>query len=124
MAFFFIKWRQYQTAIVDRAMHKVFSIDRITALTPIIRDRIPLTITFHPVKNSINSNFNLLNSDSNSSNISSHWPLFSFKKDRNLCTFLVKGTLPSNKEPGTFIHSRKRNQTCPFVVSRTTITGP
>ena len=34
--------------------------------------------------------------------------LFSFKKDRNLRTFLVKGTLPSNKEPGTFRCSRKR----------------
>ena len=38
--------------------------------------------------------------------------------------FFVKRTLPSNKEPGTFRCSRKRCLTCPFVVSRTTVTGP
>ena len=71
--------------------------------------------------------FNLLNSDSSTSNIISQRPLFSFKKDRNLNlhTFLVKGILPSNKEIGTFRCSRKRFLSCsPFVVSRTTVTGP
>ena len=85
-------------------------------------------ITFHPVNNSIkpivNCNFNLLNSDSSTCNIFSQRPLFSLKKNRNLRTFLVKGTLPSNKEPGTFRCSRKRCLTCTFVVSRTTVTGP
>ena len=75
--------RQYPAAIVDRAMHKAFSIDRITALTPKTRaasDRIPFTITFHPVNNSIklivNRNFNLPNSDSSTFNNFSQRPLF------------------------------------------------
>ena len=60
--------RQYPAAIVDRAMHKAFSIYCTTALTQKTRaanDRIPFTITFHSVNHSIkpivNSNFNLLN---------------------------------------------------------------
>ena len=80
--------RQYPAAIVDLAMNKTFSIDCITAFTPNTRaaiDRIPFTITFHQVNNSIkpivNRNFNLLSSDSSTSNIFSQRPLFSFKKD-------------------------------------------
>ena len=68
--------RLYPAAIVDRAMHKAFSIDRTTALAPKTRaanDRIPFTINFHPVNNSfkpiVNRNLNLLNSDSGTSNI-------------------------------------------------------
>ena len=71
--------QKYLAVIVDGAIHKAFSIDRITALTPKIRaasDLIPFTITFHPVNNSIkpiaNCNFNLLNSDSSTSDIFSH----------------------------------------------------
>ena len=82
--------RQYPAAIVESAMNKAFPIDRITALTLKTRaasDRIPFTITFYPVNNSIKSIVNR--------NFSQR-PLFSFKKDRNPCTFLVKGTLPSN----------------------------
>ena len=112
-------------------MSKALSIDRITALTPkthAASDRILFTITFHPVNNSIkpiiNCNCNLLNSDSSTSIIFNQRLLFSFKKDHNLFTFLVKGTLPSNKESGTFCYSRKQCLTCPFVVSSTTVTGP
>ena len=125
MRSFFIN-RQYLAAIVDRDMSKALSIDRITALTPKTRaasDRIPFTITFHPVNNSIkpivNRNFNLLNSHCSTSNIFYQRPLFSFKKDHNLRAFFVKGTLPSNEEPGTYRCSRKRCLTWPFVVSCT-----
>ena len=59
--------RQYPAAIVDRAMHKAFSIDRLTELTSKTRaasDRILFTMSFHPVNNSlkpiVNRNFNLL----------------------------------------------------------------
>ena len=75
MSSFFIN-HQYLVAIVDPAMHKGLSIGRITALSPKTRavsDRIPFTITIHPVNNSIkpivNRNFNILNSDSSTSNI-------------------------------------------------------
>ena len=46
-----------------------------------LNDRIPFTITFHPVNNSIkpivNRNFKLLKSDSSTSNIFNQRPLFS-----------------------------------------------
>ena len=54
MRSFFIN-RQYPgpAAVVDRAMHKAFSINRITVLTPKTRaasDRILFAITFHPIQ--------------------------------------------------------------------------
>jgi hypothetical protein len=131
MRSFFLK-RGYPLAIVNRALHKASSIDRKTALTPkprtAVNDRIPFTLTFHPVNNSIkpiiHRNFNLLHSDTRTANIFNERPLFSFKRARNLRSFLVKGTLPSNNNPGTFRCSRKRCFTCPFLSSRTSITGP
>ena len=131
MRSFFIN-RQYPVSIVDRAMHKAFSIDRITAFTPkacAASDRILFTITFHPVNNPIklivNCTFILLKSNSSTSNIFNQRPPFSFKKDRSrLRTFLVKGTLPSTKEPGTFRCSRIRCLTCPFVTDHFNSTTP
>ena len=129
MRSFFIN-RQYPVAFIDHAMSKALSTDRITALSPKTRAsaRILFTTTFHPVNNSIkpivNRNFNLLTSNSSTSNIFNQCPLFFFKKDCNLCTFWVKGTLLSNKEPGTFRCSCKRYLICPFVVLRITVTGP
>ena len=89
MRSFFIN-RQYPAAIVDHAMNKALSIDRIIALTPKTRaasDRIPFTITFHPVNNSIkpivNRNFNILNSDSSTSNILLLWKDCSSNRDHN-----------------------------------------
>ena len=121
MRSFFIN-RRYPAAVVQRAKHKAFSVDRITALTPKTRaasDRIPFTVTFHPVKNSIkpivNRYFNLLNSYFSTSNISSQRPLISFKKDRNRRTFLFKGTLSSSKDPCTFRCSPKRCLICNFT---------
>ena len=79
--------RQYPAAIIDRAMNKAFSTDRTTALTPKTRaasDRIPFTITFHPVNNSIkpivNLKFKVLNSDSSTSNISVNASFFLSRK--------------------------------------------
>ena len=97
-------------------------VEEDTPNTRAANDLIPFTINFHPVKNSIIIHLIqilallifLVNR-----------PLFSFKEaDRNHRTFLVKVTLPSNKEPGTFRCSRKRCLSCPFVVSRISVTGP
>ena len=55
-ALFFVN-RQYPVAIINRTIHKAFSTDCITALTPktcAANDRIPFTITFHSVDNSVN----------------------------------------------------------------------
>ena len=110
---------------------KVSNVSRESALTPNVRvtnNRTPFTITYHPLNNAIkpiiNRNFNFLASDPETSNIFSERPLFSFKRDRNIRNFLVRGVLPTNKEPGTFCCSRKRCNTCPYIVSRTSVTGP
>ena len=68
----------------------------------------------------------IVSPNSSTLNIFSQRPLFSFKKDSNLHGFLVKGTLPSNKQlqPDIFRCSCKRCLTCPFVASRTSVTGP
>ena len=51
-------------------------------------------------------------------------PLVSFKRDRNLRNSLVRSSLSSNLEPGTFNCSRKVCNTCPFIKSKTHIRGP
>ena len=62
--------------------------------------------------------------ESVTSNIFNDRPLFSFKRDRNLRSFLVKGVLRSANEPGTFRCSRKICYTCPHIISHTFIAGP
>ena len=131
MRSFFLS-RNYPSHVIDQAILKVSTIDRNTALTPNTRasdtERIPFTLTYHPRNNSIkpivHRNFSLLESDTNTSRIFNARPLFSYKRDRNLRSFLVKGVLPSDKEPGTFRCSRNRCNTCPYIVSHTSIAGP
>ena len=51
-------------------------------------------------------------------------PLFvPFKSDQNLRNSLVRSSLPSNLEPGTFNCFRKVCNTCPFINSKTHIEG-
>ena len=130
MRSFFLN-RNYPAHVIDHAIRKVSTIDRATALAPNSRSsnsRIPFTLTYHPfnnlIKPIINRNFSLLQTDSNTSNIFNERPLFSFKRDRNLRSFLVKGAFHSVKEPGTFRCSRPICSTCPYIVSHTHITGP
>ena len=93
-----------------RTIRKVSTIDRVTPLAPntrISNNRIPFTLTYHPLNNHIkpiiNRNFSLLVSDSNTSNIFNDRPLFSFKRDRNLRSFLVKRVIRSVKSPALFV---------------------
>ena len=51
-------------------------------------------------------------------------PLVSFRRDKSLCNSLLKVSLPSDLQPGTFRCSRKRCNTYPFVKSTTSIPGP
>ena len=41
--------------------------------------------------------------------------LISYKRDKNLSNFLVKSTLKSDHQPGTFKYARVRCRTCPFI---------
>ena len=94
--------------LVDRAIHKVFSI--ITALTPKARaasDRIPFTIAFHPVSNSskpiVNRNLNLLNSDSSTSNIFSDVRFSLKERSQSSHFFLFKEHCLSIKNLALFV---------------------
>ena len=69
-------------------------------------------------------NFKILQSDPETAPIFPNPPLISFKRDRNLRNSLVRSSLPSNLEPGTFNCSRKVCNTCPFINSKTHIHGP
>ena len=51
-------------------------------------------------------------------------PLVSFKRDKRLRNSLVKGSLSTELEPGTFKCSRKRCNTCPFITNTVSISGP
>ena len=130
MRSFFIN-RGYPHSLISDALAKVSKISRSSALTPKTpssSDRVPFTFTYHPVNNPLKSivrrNFNLLKSDSHTARIFDEPPLLSCKRARNLRSYLVKSTLPSDKEPGTFRCKRIRCNTCPFIASQTTVSGP
>ena len=130
MRSFFIN-RGYPHSLISDALAKVSKISRSSALTPKIpssSNRVPFTFTYHPVNNPLKSivrrNFNLLKSDSRTAEIFDEPPLLSCKRARNLRSYLVKSTLPSDKEPGTFRCNRSRCNTCPFIASQTAVSGP
>ena len=93
-----------------------------------IGGRIPLTLTFHPhnisVKNIILKNFKLLQHDPTTAEIFTQPLLISYKRDKNLSNFLVKSTLKSDHQPGTFKCARLRCRTCPFISNANKISGP
>ena len=66
----------------------------------------------------------ILMSDPETAPIFPNPPLVSFKRARNLRNSLVRSSLPSNLEPGTFNCSRKICRTCPFINSKRHIQGP
>jgi hypothetical protein len=130
MRTFFIN-RNYPANIVAQALAKATSVTRESALTSRNHNsvsRIPFPLTFHPanlgIKSIITRNFQLLTTDQETSAIFDQPPLFSFKRDRSLRDYLVKGTLLSEKESGTFKCSRSRCFTCPHISTHTTVTGP
>ena len=90
--------------------------------------RIPLPLTFHPhnisVKNIIIKNFKLLQHDSTTAEIFAQPLLVSCKRDKNLSNFLVKSTLKSDHQPGTFKCARVQCRTCPFISNANKISGP
>ena len=109
----FFAERNYPNSVVTDALERVHNISRETALKPSeskSEDRIPLIITYHPnnlrVKDIILKNFKLLQSDPDTANS------------------LVKRSLSTELEPGTFKCSRKRCNTCPFITNTVSISGP
>ena len=121
----------YPDSILSKALNRVQNVNRESALEPSASDneeRIPFTITFHPnnlaARNVVLRSFKILQSDPETAPIFPNLPLVSFKRDRNLRNSLVRSSLPSNLEPGTFNCSRKVCNRCPFINFKTHIRGP
>ena len=68
--------------------------------------------------------FKLLQSDPDTATIFEKPPLVSFKWGKNLHNSLVKGSLSTELEPGTFKCSCKQCNTCPFITNTVSISGP
>ena len=127
----FFSERGYSDSILSKALNRVQNVNRESALEPSASDneeRIHFTLTFHPnnlaARNVVLRNFKILQSDPETAPIFPNPPLVSFERDRNLRNSLVRSSLPSNLEPGTFNCSRKVCNTCPFINSKTKIRGP
>ena len=127
----FFSERGYPDSILSKALNRVQNVNRESTLEPSASDneeRIPFTLTFHPnnlaARNVVLRNFKILQPDPETAPIFPNPPLVSFKRDRNLRNSLVRSSLPSNLEPGTFNCSRKVCNTCPFINSKTHIRGP
>ena len=74
------------------------------------------------VKNIILKNFKLLQHDPTTAEIFAQPLLISYKRDKNLSNFLVKSTLKSDHQPGTFKCARVRCRT--FISNANKISGP
>ena len=127
----FFKNRGYPDSVVNTAQHRAQQIDRQLALQTSQKEkneRIPFTLTYDPhnlaAKNIILKNFKLLQNDNETGRIFSHPPLVSFKRDKNIGSFLVRSVLKSDDQPGTFKCARKRCNTGPFIHNAGKITGP
>ena len=127
----FFKTHGYSNPVVHNRKHLAQSVHLQSA--PLsshnkLEGRIPLTLTFHPhnisVKNIILKNFKLLQHDPTTAAILVQPLLFSYKRDKNLSNFLVKSTLKSDHQPGTFKCARVRCRTCPFISNANKISGP
>ena len=122
------KTRGYPDPVIRNSKHRTQSVHPQSA--PLsshnkLEGRIPLT--FHPhnisVKNMILKNFKLLQHDPTTAEIFAQPLLISYKRDKNLSNFLVKSTLKSDHEPGTFKCARVRCRTCPFISNANKISG-
>ena len=111
----FFKARGYPDPVIHNSKHRAQSVHPQSA--PLsshnkLEGRIPLTLTFHPhnisVKNIILKNFKLLQHDPTTAEIFAQPLLSSYKRDKNLSNFLVKSTLKSDHQPGTFKCARVR----------------
>ena len=70
------------------------------------------------------TNFKLLQHDPTTAEIFAQPLLISYKRNKNLSNFLVKSTLKSDHQPGTFKCARVRCRTCPFISNANKISGP
>ena len=124
----FFKTRGYPDPVIHNSKHREQSVHPQSASLSShnkLEGRIPLTLTFHPynisVKNIILKNFKLLQQDPPTAEIFAQPLLISYKRDKNLSHFLVKSTLKSAYQPGTFKCARVRFRT--FISNASKISG-
>ena len=127
----FFKTRGFPDPVIHNNKHRAQSVHPQSA--PLsshnkLDGRIPLTLTFHPhnisVKNIILKIFKLLQHDPTAAEIFAQPLLISYKRDKNVSNLLVKSTLKSDHQPGTFKCARVRCRTCPFISNVNKISGP
>ena len=126
----------YPTSVVDAALRKVSSVTRKAALTKTPakqQDRIPLVLTYHPlnlaVRDILLNHFSRLQEEPATSAIFTRptTPLCSFRRDRSICSHIVRSTLPISADKGPFKTipcRRPRCNTCPHVDEKSSVTGP
>ena len=127
----FFDKRGYSVSVVQAGHHRAQQIDRQSALQTAEKehtDRIPFTLPFHPhnlpVTSIILKNFKLLQNDSETGIIFPQLLLISFKRDKNIGKFLVRSSLQTNDQSGTFKCARSRCKTCSFIHNVEKISGP
>ena len=122
----------YPDNILSKTLNRLRNVSSESTLEPSAwnnEERIPFTLTFHPPANSLAArnvalrNFKILQLDPETAPIFPNLPFVPFKSDQNLRNSLVRSSLPSNLEPGTFNCFRKVCNTCPFINSKTHIEG-
>ncbi|XP_078355465.1 uncharacterized protein LOC144640130, partial [Oculina patagonica] len=138
MSSFFLH-REYPPAVVERALQRVNSISRETALRPSKDGQsneqvIPLVLTYNPinrhVKNILSKNFSLLKSDPETKELfDNSRVLGAYRRDTNLRDSLVRSSLQSGAntgdEPhGTFPCHRPRCRTCAHANPASQINTP
>ena len=93
-----------------------------TIITQQTRGKNPTHTHISP-KNIMLRKFKLLQQDPTTAKIIAQPLLISYKRDKNLSNFLVKNTLKSDHQPGTFKCARVRYRTCPFISNANKISG-
>ncbi|KAJ8048233.1 hypothetical protein HOLleu_00467 [Holothuria leucospilota] len=122
----FFKARGYPSTTLVRALDRIKSVDRNTALQPSgakpSSDRMPLVLPFQPsiqpIRRAIYKNVKILSQDASTKDIFQDLPITAYKRQRNLSENLVRASDPlaiQTSNPGTFPCNRSRCNTCEFV---------
>ena len=129
----FFNVRGYPESIINKSLNKINELTRNDVLQPRVHNdtnRIPVVLTYHPttkkVAKIIRDNFKILSSDETTNTIFANPPLCAYRRDKNLKNQLVRSSINSTgiTQGSTTPCNRPRCNTCAYVYSADTITGP
>ena len=120
--------RQYPKHIIQSANENIHSIHREDILMPsskkVAPDRIPLILPFHPsiypLRRIILKHYKSLMTDQDTKDIFKLLPITSYKRERNLCNYLVRASEPQSlifSDPGVFLANAEVAITGKFVTN-------